>query len=174
MQPSDSLDSLGLDSGLPLPSAYLAACASSLPRPSAWPRLRRARGPEWCARTDNRLLVVPGCSQGESGSPRCLGHPLRARRCHAPRQLVRSHRPDFGDRACCLRGRQPFGLLGLFISRLKTQRLTRSRTYASPASLPSPSQGSLPAGRAAPWPGGICTRWTTSQSFMPYASTFPL
>jgi hypothetical protein len=40
-------------------------------------------------------------------------------------------------------------------------RPTCSRAYASPAALPSPSQGSLPAWWATPWPGGFRTRWTT-------------
>ncbi len=39
-------------------------------------------------------------------------------------------------------------------------RPTRSRAYASPATSPRPSQGSLPAGRAHPSPGGDRTRWT--------------
>ena len=40
-------------------------------------------------------------------------------------------------------------------------RPTRSRTYASPTASPPPAQGSLPAGRAHPSPGGDRTRWTT-------------
>ena len=42
-------------------------------------------------------------------------------------------------------------------------RPTRSRTYASPSTLPSPAQDSLPAGRAHPWPGGLRTRWMTNK-----------
>ena len=42
-------------------------------------------------------------------------------------------------------------------------RPTRSRAYASPDPLPSPAQGSLPAGRAHPWPGGFRTRWMTNK-----------
>ena len=42
-------------------------------------------------------------------------------------------------------------------------RPTRSRAYASPNPLPSPAQGSLPAGRAHPWPGGFRTRWMTNK-----------
>ena len=42
-------------------------------------------------------------------------------------------------------------------------RPTRSRAYASPNPLPSPAQGSLPAGRAHPSPGGFRTRWMTNK-----------
>ena len=42
-------------------------------------------------------------------------------------------------------------------------RPTRSRAYASPNPLPSPAPGSLPAGRAHPWPGGFRTRWMTNK-----------
>ena len=40
-------------------------------------------------------------------------------------------------------------------------RPARSRAYASPAALPRPSQGSLPAGAVTPSPDGFRTRWTT-------------
>lgn len=49
----------------------------------------------------------------------------------------------------------------------RTPRLTRSRAYASPASFPSPSQGSLPTGwlglqgALAPQSDGFRTRWMT-------------
>jgi len=49
------------------------------------------------------------------------------------------------------------------ISGLSCPRPTRSRAYASPKPLPSPAQGSLPAGRAHPWPGGFRTRWMTNK-----------
>lgn len=49
------------------------------------------------------------------------------------------------------------------ISGLSYPRPTRSRAYASPKPLPSPAQGSLPAGRAHPWPGGVRTRWMTNK-----------
>jgi hypothetical protein len=40
-------------------------------------------------------------------------------------------------------------------------RPARSRAYASPAALPRPSQGLLPAGAVTPSPDGFRTRWTT-------------
>ncbi len=42
-------------------------------------------------------------------------------------------------------------------------RPTCSLAYASPPTLPPTSQGSLPAGRARPWPDGFRTRWTAYQ-----------
>ena len=42
-------------------------------------------------------------------------------------------------------------------------RPTRSRAYASPDPLPVPAQGSLPTGRAHPWPGGFRTRGMTNK-----------
>ena len=51
-------------------------------------------------------------------------------------------------------------------------RPTCLRAYASPTSSPTPSQGSLPAWRATPWPDGFRTRWTTNRiSWLPHFST---
>ena len=56
----------------------------------------------------------------------------------------------------------PWAPGNMFLSWLHP-RPTRSRAYASPNPLPSPAPGSLPAGRAHPWPGGFRTRWMTNK-----------
>ena len=57
----------------------------------------------------------------------------------------------------------PWAPGNIFLSWLHGPRPTRSRAYASPSPLPSPAQGSLPAGRAHPSPGGFRTRWMTNK-----------
>ena len=52
-------------------------------------------------------------------------------------------------------------------------RPTRSRAYASPDALPRPAQGSLPAGRAHPSPGGDRTRWTMNRISQDHRISLP-
>ena len=103
------------------------------------------------------------CPEERRGSPRCLGHPLRACRGRPPRRV----RPPLAHSRCsrcCLQDFQSPGHPEKYLlSRLHSPRPTRSRAYASPSPLPSPAQGSLPAGRAHPWPGGFRTRWMTNK-----------
>ena len=61
---------------------------------------------------------------------------------------------------CCLQARQYLEHVSFVAT---YPRPTRSRAYASPNPLPSPAQGSLPAGRAHPSPGGFRTRWMTNK-----------
>ena len=98
------------------------------------------------------------------GDPRCLGHPLRACRAQRPRRVRPAPRPSLGAVAVAFRLSNTLGTLeSRFLSWLHGSRPTRSRTYASPNPLPFPAQGSLPAGRAHPWPGGFRTRWMTNK-----------
>ena len=72
--------------------------------------------------------------------------------------------PVLGAVAVAFRLSNTLGTLeSRFLSWLHGSRPTRSRTYASPNPLPCPAQGSLPAGRAHPWPGGFRTRWMTNK-----------
>ena len=72
--------------------------------------------------------------------------------------------PALGTVAVAFRLSNTLGTLeSRFLSWLHGSRPTRSRTYASPNPLPCPAQGSLPAGRAHPWPGGFRTRWMTNK-----------
>ena len=72
--------------------------------------------------------------------------------------------PALGAVAVAFRLSNTLGTLeSRFLSWLHGSRPTRSRTYASPNPLPCPAQGSLPAGRAHPWPGGFRTRWMTNK-----------
>ena len=91
MQPSDSLVPLGRRSGRPSPTAYLGAeglfftAAPVPPPPDATPESFLPR------------LPVRRLSPEESrGSPRCLGHPLRACRAPRPRQVRNAPRPARG------------------------------------------------------------------------------
>ena len=97
------------------------------------------------------------------GDPRCLGHPLRACRGHRPRRVRTAPRPSLGAVAVAFRRSHTLGTRKHIPFVATYPRPTRSRAYASPNPLPSPAQGSLPAGRAHPWPGGFRTRWMTNK-----------
>ena len=97
------------------------------------------------------------------GYPRCLGHPLRACRGQRPRRVRTAPRPSLGAVAVAFRRSHTLGTRKHFPFVATYPRPTRSRAYASPNPLPSPAQGSLPAGRAHPWPGGFRTRWMTNK-----------
>ena len=82
MQPSDSLVPFGRRSGLPLPTAYLGAqvlffAAAPAPTPT------RATSETLLP----RLPVSRLSPKEKRGSPRCLGHPLRACRGLRPRRV---------------------------------------------------------------------------------------
>ena len=97
------------------------------------------------------------------GDPRCLGHPLRACRGHRPRRVRTAPRPSLGAVAVAFRRSHTLGTRKHISFVATYPRPTRSRAYASPNPFPSPAQGSLPAGRAHPWPGGFRTRWMTNK-----------
>ena len=77
----------------------------------------------------------------------------------------------YGEAAIAFRKFRPLDIRKVIVFEATYPRPTRSRAYASPASLPRPSQGSLPARAplgayvSSPWPGGIRTRWTTNRNF---------
>jgi hypothetical protein len=158
MQPSDSLVPVGRRSGRPSPTAYPGAevlfftAAPVPPLTGATPETFLPR-----------LPISRLSPEEKRGDPRCLGHPLRACRAQRPRRV----RPPLAHLA--VRSLLPSGDLipwapgNIFLSWLPGPRPTRSRAYASPNPLPSPAQGSLPAGRAHPWPGGFRTRWMTNK-----------
>jgi hypothetical protein len=111
MRSSDSLVSIGLGSGLPLPSAYLRAGATFLRGLSARPRRARARG----ARLLGDGLPAPRCSgfsRERRGSPRLLGRPLRTCRGHIPRRRL-ALSPDFECVAVAFRRKHSLGT-GMF------------------------------------------------------------
>jgi hypothetical protein len=68
-----------------------------------------------------------------------------------------------GEAVVAFRGIRTLGIGNDIAFGAETPRPTRSRTYASPISLPGPTQGSLPARAGSPRPGGIRTRWTTNE-----------
>ena len=159
MQPSDSLVPFGRRSGRPSPAAYPGAevlfftAAPVPPLTGATPETFLPRLPT------SRLSP-----EEKRGDPRCLGHPLRACRAQRPRRVRTAPRPSRGAVAVAFRLSNTLGTLeSRFLSWLYGSRPTRSRTYASPNPLPFPAQGSLPAGRAHPWPGGFRTRWMTNK-----------
>ena len=158
MQPSDSLVPLGRRSGHPSPTAYPGAEDSFfavapvppltdetpetfLPRPPNLPALSRG---------ESRVSQVPGPSSS------CVPWSTTPPGAKRPS-------PALGALAVAFKSPETLGTRNRSLSWLHTSRPTRSRTYASPNPLPSPAQGSLPAGRAHPWPGGFRTRWMTNE-----------
>ena len=127
--------------------------------------------PHRCPRqpVQRRRHFYPGSPQAGSlpeekrGYPRCLGHPLRACRGLRPRRVRTAPRPSLGAVAVAFRRSHTLGTRKHVSFVATYPRPTRSRAYASPNPLPSPAQGSLPAGRAHPWPGGFRTRWMTNK-----------
>ena len=158
MQPSDSLAPFGRRSGRPSPAAYPGA-GLVLHRRTAAPRNRYDAGdisipaplPPAPSRGETRASQVPGPSSFARAAV------LDPAGCDAPLAplTVRSPSPSGPPR--------PSAPGMHSISGLSYPRPTRSRAYASPKPLPSPAQGSLPAGRAHPWPGGVRTRWMTNK-----------
>ncbi len=60
-----------------------------------------------------------------------------------------------GENAIAFRKFRPLGIRNDIVFETEVPRPTRSRTYASPASLPRPSQGSLPARAGSPLAGRV-------------------
>ena len=158
MQPSDSLVPLGRRSGRPSPTAYPGAevlfftAAPVPPLTGATPETFLPR-----------LPISRLAPEEKRGDPRCLGHPLRACRAQRPRRVRTAPRPSRGAVAVAFRRDNTLGTRKHISFVATYPRPTRSRAYASPNPLPSPAQGSLPAGRAHPWPGGFRTRWMTNK-----------
>ncbi len=59
----------------------------------------------------------------------------------------------YGEAVVAFRENRTLGIRKVIVFEAATPRLTRSRAYASPASLPRPSQGSLPARAGSPLAG---------------------
>ena len=158
MQPSDSLVPLGRRSGHPSPTAYPGAevlfftAAPVPPLTGATPETFLPR-----------LPISRLSPEEKRGYPRCLGHPLRACRGLRPRRVRTAPRPSLGAVAVAFRRDNALGTRKHISFVATYPRPTHSRAYASPNPLPSPAQGSLPAGRAHPSPGGFRTRWMTNK-----------
>ena len=160
-QPSDSLVPLGRRSGRPSPTAYLGAkglfftAAPVPPPPDATPESFLPR------------LPVRRPSPEESrGSPRCLGHPLRA--CRAPRpRRVRYALALLAVRSLLPSDPPMSSAPGMHsISGLYYTRPTRSRTYAPPKSVTVPG-ARLATGRAgSPLAGRVSHPLDDKQGFM--------
>ena len=159
MQPSDSLAPFGRRSGHPSPAAYLGAevlffTAAPVPPPTgATPETFLPRLPISRLSTRGKNEDIPGAwailfVRAVVYDPAGYVPPLA-------HLSVRSLLPS-GDL-------MPWAPGNIFLSWLHGPRPTRSRAYASPNPLPSPAPGSLPAGRAHPWPGGFRTRWMTNK-----------
>ena len=90
-----------------------------------------------------------------------------------PPGAYRSPRPSLGAVAVAFRRSHTLGTRKHIPFVATYPRPTRSRAYASPNPLPSPAQGSLPAGRAHPSPGGFRTRWMTTRFHEVIAYSIP-
>ncbi len=95
--------------------------------------------------------------------PRCLGRPLSACRGPRPRRVRIAPRPSHGAVAVAFRDYDPLG----------TRHILRfeADTHGPHARVPTlhrprhheRRKAHYRLGRAHPWPGGICTRWTTNE-----------
>ena len=71
-----------------------------------------------------------------------------------------------GETAVAFRENRTLGIRKVIVFEAATPRLTRSRAYASPASLPGPAQGSLPARAGSPLAGRVSHPLDDKRSFM--------
>jgi hypothetical protein len=71
-----------------------------------------------------------------------------------------------GDGAIAFTGNRTLGIRNVIVFEATYPRLTRSRAYASPTSLPRPSQGSLPARAGSPLAGWVSHPLDDKRSFM--------
>ena len=148
----------GRRSGRPSPAAYPGAevlfftAAPVPPLTGATPETFLPRLPisRLSTRGDTRVSQVPGPSSS------CVPWSYDPAGCDHPS-------PVLGEVAVAFRRVNTLGTRKHVSFVATYPRPTRSRAYASPNPLPSPAQGSLPAGRAHPWPGGFRTRWMTNK-----------
>ena len=158
MQPSDSLAPFGRRSGHPSPAAYLGAEVlffTAAPVPPA----NRCNAGDISTPAPRKPALYPRKNEGIPGAWAILF--VRAvvydpAGCDHPS-------PVLGEVAVAFRRVNTLGTRKHVSFVATYPRPTRSRAYASPNPLPSPAQGSLPAGRAHPWPGGFRTRWMTNK-----------
>ncbi len=71
-----------------------------------------------------------------------------------------------GEAVIAFRENRTLGIRNGIVFEAATPRLTRSRAYASPTSLPRPSQGSLPARAGSPLAGRNSHPLDSKRSFM--------
>ena len=150
MQPSDSLVPVGRRSGRPSQNG-LPRCGglvlhrrtgASADRYNAGDTSTPAPHKPALSRGETRVSQVPGPSSS------CVPWSTTPPGATTPRPFsVWSLLPS-GDLI-------PWAPENIFLSGLHGPRPTHSRTYASPSPLPSPAQGSLPAGRAHPCRAGL-------------------
>lgn len=179
-----------------VPRRQRSYAALRLPRPrrpplrsslaDGLPRRGRSRSspPHRCLRgpMQRRRHFYPGsptrrlCPEERQGSPRCLGHPLRACRGPRPRRMQPPlARSRYGRRRLQVRQYPGHPKIRFFRgcsthgphARVPTHRRVRYRLRRKARSRP---------GRAHPWPGGFRTRWMTnkvswSHRILPSSST---
>ncbi len=148
MQPSDFLASVSRDSGSPRhwPTSMQELV---LTRPRMHLRTRDA------SETDHRLSAGPASFEERRGPPGLLGRPLRACRGRTPRRIRFPPRPSHREAVAAFRQFSTLGIRDGIVFEAEIPRPTRSRAYASPASLPRPSPGSLPARAGSPLAGRV-------------------
>jgi hypothetical protein len=165
MQPSDFLASFGRDFGSPRPRPT-SMQELVLSRPRMLLPTRSA------SETGHRLPARPGSFEERQGPPGLLGRPLRARHGRTPRRIrpllaPTSLREDLrrGRRRLQAKQNPRHPERHSFRGRI-IPRLTRSRAYASPISLPRPSPGSLPARAGSPLAGRVSHPLDDKANFM--------
>jgi len=149
MQPSDSLASFSRGFGSPRqrPTSWGKRLFCRLSR-----RPTRAPADASASEIDHRLSVQPENSRGEARASRVTGPSSSCVPwCNTPPDTT-PPRPYFSSRRSTEKPPSPSRKTERSTSRddivfeATYPRPTRSRTYASPISLPRPSQGSLPGG----------------------------
>ena len=152
MQPSDFLAPFGRSFGSPRqrPTSMRKLL---LRRPRVLPRTRGA------SETGHRLSARPDLFEEKQGPPGLLGRPLRARHGQntPPVRHLLAPTPHFeeinGDGVVAFTENRTLGIRNVIVFEAVPPWLTRSRAYASPTPLPTPSQGSLPAWTGSPLAG---------------------
>ncbi len=169
MQPSDSLASFSRGFGSPRQ------------RPTSWGRRlfcrltrRPVRAPANtpALEMDHRLSIQPETPEERQGPPGLLGRPLPACRGATPRRIrprlaPTSLREDLRRGRHRLREKKERSASGMNIVFEATYpRPTCSCAYASPISLPRPSQGSLPTRAGSPLAGRASYPLDDERNFM--------
>ncbi len=168
MQLSDFLASFGRDFGSPCQRPTSVGQTLVLPIDSA-------TGTCACGRASFGdglpALRSTGSPEERQGPPRLRGHPLRTCR-GATLRRTQPRLAHFSLRSSLVRSTSPSrktersasGMLIVFEA--KNPRPIRSRAYASPASLPRPSPGSLPARAGSPLAGQNSHLQDNERNFM--------
>jgi len=174
MQPSDSLASFSRGFGSPRqrPTSWGKRLFCRLSR-----RPTRAPADASASEIDHRLSVQPENSRGEARASRVTGPSSSCVPwCNTPPDTT-PPRPYFSSRRSTEKPPSPSRKTERSTSRddivfeATYPRPTRSRTYASPISLPRPSQGSLPARAGSPLAGRVSHPLDSKRNFM--ESSYP-